>query len=98
MRIFDVVAPGQQGEEAWLNEIGAKTHTQDLTFNNAPKLELRNLPTALDIIKIRERNFMTPDKIAGEIKKQRDDVDLQIAPVSLPNHHFLAYTMYSQSA
>ena len=30
--------------------------------------------------------------------KKRSDAALQMAPSQLPNHHFLAYTMYSQSA
>jgi len=98
MRIFDVMTPGQGDKQEWLDDIGAETRTQDLTFNNAPQLELRDLSTALDIFKIRERNFLTPDKIAAEIKASRDDAELQLAPASLPNHHFLAYTMYSQSA
>lgn len=93
MRIFNV-----ESQDGWLDESGAKSKTQDLTFNNAPQLELRNLPTTLDIFKIRERNFNTPEKIPQEVKKLRNDADLQLAPGQLPNHHFLGYTMYSQSA
>ncbi|KAJ9615438.1 hypothetical protein H2200_001513 [Cladophialophora chaetospira] len=98
-------APGPRGcglkmfnvEGMFLDAQGSKTHTQDMTFNNAPVLELTNLPTAVQIFKVRERNFRTPEKIEQEVKK-RDDAELQMAPTQLPNHHFLAYTMYSQSA
>ena len=81
----------------FLDRVGEETHTQDLTFNKAPILELRDLPTAVEIFRIRVRNFRTPDKIAEELKK-RKDTDLQLAPAQLPNQHFLSYTMYSQSA
>ena len=70
---------------------------QDLTFNNAPILELRDMPTTVEIFRIRERHFREPEKIADELK-QRTDKDLQMAPTQLPNKHFLSYTMYSQSA
>ena len=70
---------------------------QDFTFNNAPILELRDLPTTVEIFRIREKHFREPEKIAEEVK-QRDDKDLQMAPSQLPNQHFLSYTMYSQSA
>jgi hypothetical protein len=70
---------------------------QDLTFNNAPILELTDLPTAVEIFRIRERHFREPEKIAGELER-RQDKDLQMAPAQLPNKHFLSYTMYSQSA
>jgi len=81
----------------FLDPMGEKTHTQDMTFNNAPILELTDLPTTVKIFQIRERNFRTPEKIPEEVKK-RDDAELQMAPTQLPNHHFLGYTMYSQSA
>lgn len=98
-------APGPRGcglkifnvEGTFLNPNGAKSRTQDMTFNNASILELTDLPTAVQIFKLRERNFRNPEKIEQEVKK-RDDAELQMAPSQLPNHHFLAYTMYSQSA
>lgn len=70
---------------------------QDLTFNNAPILELKDLPTTVEIFRIREKHFREPEKIAEEVQ-QRPDKDLQMAPTQLPNRHFLSYTMYSQSA
>ena len=81
----------------FLDPAGEETRTQDFTFNNAPVLELRDLPTTVEILTIRERNFDNPDKLEAEIKA-RSDKDLQLAPAQLPNHHFLGYTMYSQSA
>lgn len=90
IKVFDV-----QG--SFMHPQGAKTHSQDLTFNNAPILELRDLPTTLEIFTIRERHFRDPENITPELEK-RDDAELQKAPAQLPNHHFLSYTMYSQSA
>lgn len=70
---------------------------QDMTFNNAPILELKDLPTTVEIFRIREKHFREPEKIEDALK-QRPDKDLQMAPAQLPNQHFLSYTMYSQSA
>jgi hypothetical protein len=90
MTVFDV-------EGKYLTAEGEKTHRQDLTFNNAPLLELRDVSTAVEIFKIREAHFDHPEEI-GEIIKKRPDAKLQMAPSQLPNQHFLSYTMYSQSA
>jgi len=81
----------------FMHPTGSATQTQDLTFNNAPVLELTDLPTTVEIFRIRERNFRQPEKIADEVS-QRPDKELQLAPSKLPNQHFLSYTMYSQSA
>ena len=90
MKIFDV-------EGSFLDPVGEQSKTQDMTFNNAPVLELRDLPTTVEIFKIRETHFNEPQEIDREMKK-RSDAKLQMAPKQLPNHHFLAYAMYSQSA
>lgn len=92
MKVFNVDGPGP-----WLDTAGEQSHTQDFTFNNAPVLELKDLPTCLEIIGLRERNFDDPENLKKELEK-RDDKDLQFAPAQLPNQHFLSYTMYSQSA
>lgn len=92
MKVFNVDGPGP-----WLDAKGEQSKTQDFTFNNAPVLELKDLPTCLEIITIRERNFDNPEQLQKEIEK-RDDKELQMAPMQLPNQHFLSYTMYSQSA
>ena len=90
MKIFNV-----NGE--FLDPIGERTHTQDMTFNNAPMLELTDLPTTLDIFKLREKFYDDPQALTEALKK-RSDASKQLAPASLPNQHFLSYTMYSQSA
>jgi hypothetical protein len=89
VRIFDVSG-------SFLDPVGGRTRTQDLTVNNAPILELRDLPTTVDIFRTRERYFDEPEKIA-ETLIQRQDAQLQMAPSQLSNRHFLSYTMYSQS-
>ncbi|KAK9412769.1 putative Catalase [Seiridium unicorne] len=90
LKIFDV-------EGDFLDRVGTETKTQDMTFNNAPILELRDLKTTVEIFQIRERHFREPDKIEPELKKRKDK-NLQLAPAQLPNQHFLSYVMYSQSA
>jgi hypothetical protein len=90
LKIFDVTGD-------FLDPMGEKIHTQDMTFNNTPILELTDLPTTVEIFQIRERSFRTPEKSSEEVER-RDDAELQMAPTQLPNHHFLGYTMYSQSA
>lgn len=92
MKVFDVDGPG-----GFLDKAGEQTHTQDFTFNNAPLLELKNLPTTLEIFTLREKYFNDPEQLKAAVSK-RDDKDLQFAPASLPNQHFMSYTMYSQSA
>lgn len=90
MKIFDI-----EGE--FLNPVGTQAKTQDMTFNNAPILELRDLKTTVEIFQIREHHFREPEKIEPELKKRKDK-NLQLAPAQLPNQHFLSYVMYSQSA
>ena len=90
MKVFDV-------DGDFLDPAGSDSKTQDLLFNNAPILELGDVNRCLEIFRIRERKFLTPEKIKEEIS-QRADKDLQMAPAKLPNHHFLAHIMYSQSA
>ena len=92
MKVFGVDGPGD-----FLDSAGEQTHTQDFTFNNAPLLELTDLPTTLEIFTLREKYFDDPDKLSEEVGKRKDK-DLQFAPAQLPNQHFLSYTMYSQSA
>lgn len=92
MKVFNVDGPG-----GFLDTAGQQTHTQDFTFNNAPLLELRDLPTCLEIFTLREKYFNDKNALTEQVKK-RDDKDLQMAPAGLPNQHFLSYTMYSQSA
>lgn len=98
-------APGPRGcglkifnvEGKFMDDVGTETRTQDMTFNNAPLLELRDVKTTVEIFTIRERHFREPEKITPELEK-RSDKNLQKAPSQLPNQHFLSYTMYSQAA
>jgi len=105
MKVFNV-------EGKYMDQNGEQTQTHDMMFNNAPILELRDLPNTVEIFKVREAHFDNPykslyylssrtnilrDEIAA-IMKTRSDAALQMAPSQLPNQHFLSYTMYSQSA
>lgn len=92
MKVFNVAGPGP-----FMDPQGEQTHTQDFTFNNAPILELRDLDTTVEIFTLRERYFDDKDGLAAQLEKRKDK-DLQFAPQGLPNHHFMAYTMHSQSA
>jgi hypothetical protein len=91
MKVFDVDGSGKP-----LDEAGEKTKTQDFTLNNAPLLELTDLPTTLEIVGA-ERNFDNPEGLKAELNKRKDK-DLQFAPATLSNQNFMSYTMYSQSA
>ena len=82
MKIFNV-------EGLFMDPVGKRTKTQDLTFNNAPVLELRDVSTTVEIFKIRERHFREPEAIGSEVKKL-EEAHLQMAPAQLPNQHFLA--------
>lgn len=86
MKVFNVDGPGK-----CLDPAGEETHTQDFTFNNAPLLELTDLPTTAEIVDIRERHFDDGPGLEKELS-QRHDKDLQFAPAGLPNQHFLSYT------
>lgn len=90
MKVFDV-----DGE--FMDPAGKSSRTHDFTFNNAPVLELRDLPTCLEIFQLKEKYFDDGAGLEAALK-QRQDKDLQFAPTQLPNQHFLSYTMYSQSA
>jgi hypothetical protein len=90
MKVFDV-------DGDFMDHEGARSRTHDFTFNNAPVLELRDLPTCLEIFRLREKHFDDGPGLEAALK-QREDSDLQFAPKSLPNRHFLSYVIYSQSA
>lgn len=93
MKVFDVDGNGGN----FMDPAGEKSHTHDFTFNNAPVLELRDLPTCLEIFQLREKYFDDGEGLKAELEK-RSDKDLQFAPAQLPNQHFMSYVMYSQSA
>jgi hypothetical protein len=48
MKVFDV-----DGE--FMDPAGRESRTHDFTFNNAPVLEPRDLPTCLEVFQLREK-------------------------------------------
>ena len=76
---------------------GQDPRTQDIEFNNAPAIELRDAKTTAEIFEIRTKYDGDSDAIHAELKK-REDYDLQVARDQLPNVHLAALRQYSQSA
>ncbi|KAF2085261.1 heme-dependent catalase [Saccharata proteae CBS 121410] len=93
MKIFNV----EGSSSDFMEPEGASTHTHDMTFNNAPMLELRDVKTTKEIFAIRNKHYSDHEALEQELKK-RPDADTQLAPATLPNQHFVSYVMYSQSA
>lgn len=71
--------------------------TQDFFLNNAPMIELTDLPTCLDIMQLREKYFDSPLKL-GAATKLRTDAIKQSAPFMLPNTNMISHSFYTQSA
>lgn len=71
--------------------------TQDFFFNNAPMLELTDINTTLDIMRLREKYFDNPTQLAIQTKLRTDAVK-QSAPSMLPNTNMISHEMYTQSA
>jgi hypothetical protein len=71
--------------------------TQDFFFNNAPMIELTDLPTCLEIMQLREKYFDSPLKL-GAATKLRTDAIKQAAPFQLPNTNLISHSFYTQSA
>lgn len=71
--------------------------TQDFFFNNAPMIELTDLPTCLEIMRLREKYFDSPLKL-GAATKLRMDAVKQTAPFQLPNTNMISHSFYTQSA
>jgi hypothetical protein len=72
LRIF-----GVEGER--LETADATGTTQDFFFNNAPMIELTDIDTCLEIMKIREKYFDSPTKLAAATKLRTDAIK-QSAP------------------
>ncbi|KAJ9647833.1 hypothetical protein H2201_001198 [Coniosporium apollinis] len=89
MKVFGI-------EGKHMDPSGDRTGTQDVTFN-APMLELTDLPTTLEIFKLRERHFGDPSSLNKELWWRKDHA-IRVALQLLPNVHPVSYTMYSQSA
>lgn len=82
---------------AYFSTAGGRTGTRDLPFDIAPLLELRELPTGLEVYRIHGRHFNESDKIA-ESMNQREDAKLQIAPIQFPYQYFLFSIMHLHTA
>lgn len=66
LRIFSA-----QGERLPGNGNEALTN-QDFFFNNAPMIELTDLPTCLEIMQLREKNFDSPTGLSLAMKTRTD--------------------------
>ena len=90
LRIFGVA--GQR-----LPSADQDAKTQDFFFNNAPMIELTDLPTCLEIMQLREKYFDSPLKL-GAATKLRSDPIKQAAPFMLPNTNMISHSFYTQGA
>lgn len=90
LRVFGV-------EGARLPSADQSATTQDFFFNNAPMIELTDLPTCLEIMQLREKYFDSPLKL-GAATKLRTDAIKQAAPFQLPNTNMISHSFYTQSA
>ncbi|PRP79155.1 hypothetical protein PROFUN_13105 [Planoprotostelium fungivorum] len=90
MKVFDVTG-------RHLHPSGNETRTHDFAFNSAPTLELTDLPTALDIFKLRETHYDNPTELRAALALRSDRVK-QSAPYTSPLMHVLSLTFFSQSA
>ena len=88
MRIF-----GVEGER--LPSADPQATTQDCFFNNAPMIELTDLPTCLEIMQLREKYFDSPLKL-GAATKLRAALK-QAAPFQLPDADMISHSFYTQS-
>jgi hypothetical protein len=93
MKVFGV-AGERLGKEA---ADSATATTQDFLFNNAPMLELTDVATTLDIMRLREKYFDNPTQLAIQTKLRTDAIK-QSAPTMLPNTNMISHEMFTQSA
>lgn len=89
MKVFEV-----HGDRADPDD---KSTTQDFMFNNAPMIELTDIDTCLDIMKLREKYFDTPTQLKA-MTAARLDAMKQLAPGMLPNTNMIGMEFYTQSA
>lgn len=90
MKVF-----GVEGER--LEDVPESVTTQDFFFNNAPMLELTDVGTTLDIMRLREKHFDNPSAL-GAALKLRTDIIKQHAPYTLPNTNIISHSLFTQSA
>lgn len=86
---------GVSGER--LEGVSSDVSTQGFFFNNAPMLELTDIDTTLEIMRLRERYFDDPAGLSRQLLL-RTDLVKQNAPAMLPNTNIISHTMFSQSA
>jgi hypothetical protein len=79
MRVF-----GVEGER--LETADANATTQDFLFNNAPSIELTDVETCLEIMRLREKHFHNPEELI-EATKKREDAEKQMGPCMSPLPH-----------
>ncbi|KAF2816152.1 heme-dependent catalase [Mytilinidion resinicola] len=70
---------------------------QDFFFNNAPMIELTDIDTCLDIMKLREKHFDDPVTLKAKTALRTDALK-QTAPGMLPNTNIISMNFYTQSA
>ncbi|MCJ1270170.1 hypothetical protein MMC22_010066 [Lobaria immixta] len=90
-----LVVFGVSGER--LEGVSSDVSTQGFFFNNAPMLELNDIDTTLEIMRLRERYFDDPAGLSRQLLL-RTDLVKQNAPAMLPNTNIISHTMFSQSA
>lgn len=90
MKVFGVTGEHLEG-------VPAEVNTQDFFFNNAPMIELTDIDTTLDIMRLREKLFDNPTALGAALKLRTDMVKQQ-APYTLPNTNIISHSMFSQSA
>ena len=80
-----------------LDESNLSSPTQAFFFNNAPMIELTDIDTCLDIMRLREKYFDDPIKLSAAIKLRTDAIK-QNAPGMLPNTNLISHSFFTQSA
>lgn len=86
---------GVQGDRLGNEEQAKGNRTQDFMFNNAPMVELTDINTTLEIMRLREQYFDSPLKLQGALALRSDRMK-QFAPGMLPNNHLIGDTFFTQ--
>lgn len=80
MKVFDV-------EGDFMDPAGRASRTHDFTCNNAPVLELRDLPTCLEIFQLREKYFDDAQGLKTALE-QRSDKDYAVCANAVAEQAF----------
>ncbi|KAM0707497.1 hypothetical protein Q7P35_004142 [Cladosporium inversicolor] len=70
MKVF-----GVEGE--FMDPAGRESRTHDFTFNNTPVLELRDLPTCLEIFQLREKYFDDAQGLKNALEQSVEDCSVE---------------------